>query len=388
MDELDRHTEEFLYLADLVVHHRQTWLTNMSDDPCETRNYSTDCNAPCVQYRSKSFEDKCVNGQRVTDYNTPGLIWNGRNGIDYEVVVSKEPCDLELIYGGTYYAIRVDIYYRIMLSKDSNNVFILFSSGNTFRTYVEDDEDVNTWIRKLMQYVQEMAQKEEFSTSKFIFCGHSMGSAFALCAAKKLQETSPKFFATKCFAVETGPIPWMTKKSDETTFYNLNNIRVYIRSELEKTYKELHQDTSKDSEPEWLHKYLPNVFISREGHVFDGTEYKIKIGVKEFGPYGKEENIHLFKGYFDAISNLFLNKRAKRRGGLTREELGRLQGDLKKGLKEGGMSSTAGINSAIKDQEETMVDLEFQRILEEDQSVKSKAVRIGGLNREDSYKET
>jgi hypothetical protein len=193
---------EYLSIVNLSNKYNKTFLTN-EPDSCEQQE---DCTEPCQEYSSsKGF--MCVHPSRIRTFHDKKEL-----GFEFLSKLTHRPF---IVLDSVLY--RSDLFYKIILSKDTNVVYVLFNMGRVIpKDELYSFEDMNALYLKLIHNIS--------PNNKVVLCGHSMGAVQALRMALYLFEHHHDFFVT-IQVIVTGPYKWLLPHSK---FTHLPNVHVYF----------------------------------------------------------------------------------------------------------------------------------------------------------------
>ena len=267
----------------------------MSDGtPEDIRN--KDANKLCAFYNSKSKrETQCVSKTRIKNFKstTQATIIKNR-GYTYNILDSKKI----LIYKN-----NTHIQYKILLDKNSDNIFILFNSGQIFESGVLYGTPMNTIMDQLSNEIIEYAK----NINNFIFCGHSQGCVFAILLGIALIKKNPQLFLDKCYIIGSAPYKCI-KFEDQTLFIPFfKKIQIFVSSVIinseNKFYDAFFQnpDELDFNDSETLYSFYPIT-------LFDMKKYTLLIinNQTELKSFSRIDDIHEWKqNYYNVLSLIF-----------------------------------------------------------------------------------
>ena len=175
-------------------------ITSIKDDSCfvgpGTEN-KKNCQPPCKLRKQHWHDDNmiCAEERHLKSLNKsddPGKpnIFTSADQTQYTILDSAE-----MIKDFFSKNKQVKVFYRILKSGTSGNIYILFSSYGTI--------DVRELTNELSAVVDKIFSYNNFS--RIVICGHSMGCMIGLHFAKAIYNKNNKFFENKCAVIGTGP---------------------------------------------------------------------------------------------------------------------------------------------------------------------------------------
>jgi len=220
---------EYLSIVNISTTYHKTFLTN-EPDSCEQQE---DCTEPCQEYSSsKGF--MCVHPSRIRTFHDKKEL-----GFVFLSKITNRPF---VVLDSTLY--RSDLFYKIILSKDTNVVYVMFNMGRVIpKDELYSFKDMNVLYSKLIQNTS--------PNNKIVLCGHSMGAVQALRMALYLFEYHHEFFVN-IQVIVTGPYKWLHPNSK---FTHLPNVHVYFTG-----YQD--QLDTFASQNDGLEHYVPYTFVT------------------------------------------------------------------------------------------------------------------------------
>jgi hypothetical protein len=217
--------QEWLSLQNIVSNKNfnQSFLKPLNKDEfdlCNDNegNIKIDCNErnenKCSIYKSYStFKESCVSKDRISKYEKDTIIF-GKNKGQYRIIETQK-----IIY--IIENVEVEIYYYILLSQETNNYYILFSTGYVLNKQINEIEEIVSFLQTLIKYIINIE-----STAKIIICGHSFGCILSLYTGYLLNSQYPELFVSRCIIFGSGPFKFINKEI--FAFSKLENVKIFI----------------------------------------------------------------------------------------------------------------------------------------------------------------
>jgi len=173
----------------------------------------------------------CVSKIRVHSMHKPHIqLTSKHNNIKFDVIDSMYLSEVKLMTAS------IEMYYVMVMSTITNNIYILFSSGTVLtRKDLYDNKELNTHLWLLIAKIIGIVKSN--NKTKIILGGHSMGSAVSMYTGL-LMYNNPKYksiFIDNCYSFGTGAARWII--NENTDFTNLPNIWQYIGGEFRRGKK-------------------------------------------------------------------------------------------------------------------------------------------------------
>jgi hypothetical protein len=186
----------------------------------------------CEIYESHSTNDKvCVSKKRIKKFQSDTIapIIKGKNNKDYKLLETK----LLHVVDNRKKLYKGQIYYYIFLSVQSGNIYILFSTGESFKQNIHKYIELGKFLAKL---VNDILTIKLMRDQKIIICGHSLGCVLSLYTGMILHEMNPLYFSEKCVIVGSAPFKFtnnvdtstMINKDSYEKFSNLKNVKIFV----------------------------------------------------------------------------------------------------------------------------------------------------------------
>ena len=251
--------KEWLALQNIVTHKygkKYLEILNGTDDCEKLNNNECEQDNKCHIYISETIQNsiKCVSKSRIKQFMSyevsPRII--GKNQEYYKLLSTVE-------FKGTiqYEKNTVKIYYYIFLSEKTNNIYILFPTGNIFyENYIETNKHLNKFIHTL---IDEILNHTMQPNQKIIICGHSMGCVLSLYTAMVLKQTNEDFFNSNIIIIGSAPF----KYSKNEDFNYLTNVKIFAIGL--KSHNTVYVDCFLYNGPDGLNNYKPLTYIIQTG---------------------------------------------------------------------------------------------------------------------------
>ena len=177
------------------------------DDECKKYNVEEECEKQpmCVVYTDSKEKKTCVPKKRVKSFST-GTIILGVNGARFKILYTEQ-----------YDHVNEHVYVYILLSIDTNILYVLWSSKLVLEHSKIVSIDIDELINQLRIFME--------TVNYVIFCGHSMGCVLS------------QYLAIKCVGVDldiskinvigSGPFSWMENNDLEILTSNYQD-RIHI----------------------------------------------------------------------------------------------------------------------------------------------------------------
>ena len=186
----------------------QTYLMNKKNDECSLKEIDNCVSDICDKYFSKSTKtEKCVAKERIKEFVNNAIINNRKQQIKYKLIHIK--LDVEL-----------GMYYYVLEQINTNNCYILFSSGN-----VMSKEDLYNRLR-IKFYKEAKEYIEALPYENIILCGHSLGCVLAQIIGLEIIKENYNFFKERVWIIGSAPFLWLDMDKEE--FNRLTKDRMII----------------------------------------------------------------------------------------------------------------------------------------------------------------
>jgi len=170
-------------------------------------------------------DNECITSERVHPLHQKEVLITSRpDKIHFIVVESRHITDIQLL------TTHIEIYYVVLRSFATGNIYVLFSSGMVLtRDILYDNHDITEQILLLNTRLKTYCIENK--KQKIALCGHSMGSALSMYTGILFQKHYNREFENNCVIFGTG----IAKCLEDTRFTRLPNIRQFISGELRRT---------------------------------------------------------------------------------------------------------------------------------------------------------
>ncbi len=240
----------------------------------------------CILYKP----DKCVGEKRKYLLHEPNIYLTSKSGLSFIVLDSMYLSKIQLTTN------KIDIYYCMVKSIQSDNIYVLFSSGIVL-TYDElyNNKELNDGLNLLI------AKLTSHKNKKIILGGHSMGCVLALYTGYKMQSFSGMI-------VGTAGAKWI---ANGVNFTNQPNIKIFISGELRHNKKKdsMFLDCFINEGDADLQSYNPVnvIYLDTE----DGTPHEIPYDMINYNVVFPEKTttqckkFHQWNYYFNILRKLY-----------------------------------------------------------------------------------
>jgi len=280
-NDLNIYLEEWISIQNIVSDkkYNNTFIdTNVDNGICNKINIDNCKTDDCEIYeKTSTFEKICVNKLSIKKFED-GVEILGKNNKKYKI-----------IHDNTLFEHSDDVisYYYILKSDDTNNIYILFSTGFVFFPVHLSDVEFAKNMNDLAEAIIDF-DKNEYN--KVILCGHSMGCVIALHIGGGIIKTKDEnFFNEKVIIVGSGPF---TYSETEISYNHSKNIKIFVNIGIYKNTKYIDGYSIKNNK----NNYKPLTYIL-DGKIID-----------LYGKYNnnsKEDDVYYYTG--SNISELKLN---------------------------------------------------------------------------------
>jgi phosphotransferase system IIB component len=173
----------------------------------------------------------CVSKNRVHSMHKPHIQLTSKNNkIKFDVIDSMYLSEVKLM------TTSIEMYYVMVMSSNTNNIYVLFSSGTVLtREDLYDNKELNNRLWLLIAKIIGIVKSN--NKIKIILGGHSMGSVLSMYVGLLMYNNSKykSIFIDNCYIFGTGSARWII--NEHRDFTNLPNIRQYIGGEIRRGKK-------------------------------------------------------------------------------------------------------------------------------------------------------
>jgi hypothetical protein len=173
---------------------------------------------------NSNAEDICNKIEQCITINNQGCL-SKNNNIKFDVIDSMYLSEVKLM------TTSIEMYYVMVMSTITNNIYILFSSGTVLtREDLYDNKELNSRLWLLIEKIIGIVQSKNIK--KIILGGHSMGAVLSMYVSLLMYNNSKykSIFIDNCYTFGTAAARWIIKEHRD--FTNLPNIRQYIGGEI------------------------------------------------------------------------------------------------------------------------------------------------------------
>jgi len=259
-------------------------------DDCE--KYKNDCeyHEGCEKYKrllskTKKTQTLCVAKERIKSFKK-GVSLYGKNKRIYRILETNL---LGLIDGD-------EVYYLIMLSVSTNNIYILFPTGAVFKNNLRDMPNLVNFLQSLNDYIM----TNLLSFNKIIFCGHSMGCVLSIFAATLMNDRDNSLFQEKFMLIGSAPY----KCISDNSFSNLLNVYIFVYGDEneEPPNKPILKVDCYIFKGVSEYNYSPLIYFGVNGIIKNTENYTIEE--QDFGC----SYLHMWENYYNLLSKIFTNE--------------------------------------------------------------------------------
>jgi len=270
------------------------------EDVCERLNQDNCTKAAnCMEWKSN-----CVNKRRVKRMHTENVMITSKNyKIKFRVLDSMFMSKVQLT------SVTIDMYYCIVESTVSGNVYVLFSSGIVLtKAELYDNKELNDRMALLRLKIVQLARLGK----RIILGGHSMGSVLAMYAGWEIYSHNKSVFTNSVVILGTAGAKWMTPEMSD--YATQPNVVQFISGELrvaKKSSKLLLDCFQIDGDSDFT--AFPNYKILYTD-TEDGTYHVITPSEAEYMGYtlthtGKGSSqckkLHMWKYYMEILQDIY-----------------------------------------------------------------------------------
>jgi hypothetical protein len=313
MSLFDEYIKEWISVENIVADkvYNQKFLENLAPgttDICYDVPIEQCDTNKCDIYHSTTLGvlDKCVTRTRIKQFisgteENPTII-TGKNKQKYEIIHSDEAIlTTSRFVKNRFIDVDISMYYYILMSHSTKNIYIIFSTGSILSSSELEDEFLLGFLRNIISGI-DFLHKNNLITNKLILCGHSMGCVLALSIAKILHQEDVFFFADKIIVVGSSPTKFLTTQ-EVSTFHSLSNVKIFVYCDKKERNRILLDcfiiKGSKD-----LVNYKPFTVIGPGESEFDlseGNEYNIDYIEDQVTCIAK----HKWSNYYKVLCSLY-----------------------------------------------------------------------------------
>jgi hypothetical protein len=169
--------------------------------------------------------NQCIRSERLHKLHQKHVIITSRpDKIHFMVIESRHMTDIHLL------TTTIQIYYVVLRSFATGNIYVLFSSGMVLtRDILYDNPAITEQVLLLNARLKSYCIENK--TQKIALCGHSMGASLSMYTGVLFQKHYRKEFENNCVIFGTG----IAKCLEDANFTRLPNIRQFISGELRRT---------------------------------------------------------------------------------------------------------------------------------------------------------
>jgi hypothetical protein len=319
---INEYIKEWLAIENIATKRfGQKYLVNYpndADDPCE-ETVIDECDDnkryTCRKYVSNSTnKNTCVSKDRIKKFQAPNTIV-GRYSINSKTQYSIKFEMKESVLFNNCFVIKgrtFPMYYHVMLSEETNNVYILFPAGGIFE---KDEFNKNTELKEFLQeLVDKILEQEMYKMKKIIICGHSMGCVLALYTGMIMQKQDKDFFDNNVIIIGSAPF----KYANDESFTNLKNVMVFVFALSRKGGNGWDLDSFVNQGPcEFNYKPITYVSNSTPEGDFDSTIINISEGGYDYLKFMTEEGsfYHRWENYQHVLYEIYVEPNYGGHGG-------------------------------------------------------------------------
>jgi hypothetical protein len=204
-------------------HFNKKYLIKDDNDICSSFNVDS-CHEKddgnCIVYTDSENNNSCVNKRRIKRFekNTISQIFFSKNGKKMKILETNILFEYELN------SIMYPLFYYTILDVDTNNIYILFSTGHTIGLFNKYEELIEN-LKKLVKNI--ITNFNDGNIEKIILCGHSAGCCLALYTSYLLIKINEDFFNTNCYCVGSGPFKFMDEY-EKIFIQDESNIQIFV----------------------------------------------------------------------------------------------------------------------------------------------------------------
>ena len=221
---MKEYIEEYLAIGHIAVKktYQQTYTTPLKNDDCQKITDLQNCKDHCHTYDSKSLKKTvCVNKNRLQKL-IQGKKIVGKNGNTYSI---NETQKIDMNINKNNIITENEVYYYVITSKKTNNIYILFNSNIIFN--ISENKNITDFLKTLIDKINNASLNEE---EKIILCGHSSGCSLALYTGWLIHNQNNELFKSKILITGCGPFK-INEYGEE--FYNLDNVQIFTNSVID-----------------------------------------------------------------------------------------------------------------------------------------------------------
>ena len=241
MASLDEYIKEWISIENIAADKKfgQQFLEDLNpdmNDKCSEKNLlsCSEEDSSCVVYHSSRIgeHDECVSKTRVKRFvegteENPTII-TGKNRRKYIIIHSDEIIlTTSRFVGSKIMEVDISIYYYVLVSKSTKNIYILFSTGSILSDHELNDEMLLGFLEGILYNISYLYENVVSESNKIVLCGHSMGCVLALSVAQLLKNRNTELFDSKIVVVGSSPTKFLTPQ-DKSEFHNLPNIKIFV----------------------------------------------------------------------------------------------------------------------------------------------------------------
>jgi len=313
---INEYVKEWLAIENIATKDfGQKYLVNYPNnehDPCEDVVVVDDCEDnkeyKCRTYFSNSKrKETCVFKGRIKKFEAPNTIV-GKDTHNYEI---KESVFFKYVWIRGY---QVAIFYHIMVSEVTNNVYILFPTGGVFE---KDEFNENVELKKFLQVlIDKILNTEFYQTKKIIICGHSMGCVLSIYTGMMIKEQNKSFFDKNVVIIGSAPF----KYANDESFSNLKNVMIFVFALSKENGNRWEIDGFTNEGPcEFNYKPITYITNATSASDEDASIINISEGTYTYLKYGSKlcSIYHNWESYQSVLSEIYNerqdggNKRSK-----------------------------------------------------------------------------
>ena len=163
----------------------------------------------------------CVSKNRVHSMHKPHIQLTSKNNkIKFDVIDSMYLSEVKLM------TTSIEMYYVMVMSANTNNIYVLFSSGTVLtREDLYDNKELNNRLWLLIAKIIGIVKSN--NKIKIILGAHSMGAVLSMYTSLLMYNNSKykSIFIDNCYLFGTGAARWII--NEHRDFTNLPNIWQY-----------------------------------------------------------------------------------------------------------------------------------------------------------------
>ena len=168
------------------------------------------------------YKNKCVSKDRIQPIHKPSVtITSSTYKIKFEVIDSMYLGNVQLT------TTKIDLYYCMVRSTQTNVIYILFSSGIVLTKFdLQENRELNDRLHILIGKIIKNKQYVH------VLAGHSMRCVLSLYTGYLLFFKYNNVFTSNIFVLGSAGAKWMFDENHYVTYTNLPNIKIFLSGEL------------------------------------------------------------------------------------------------------------------------------------------------------------